>query len=53
MSTILAALYTATSLGLLRYACIFVSLFPLSAKIISWMNKFFMDDATYPQNYYF
>jgi hypothetical protein len=32
-------------MGLLRYALIFVALFPLSAKIVSWMNKFIMDDV--------
>jgi hypothetical protein len=44
--TILAALYTATALGLLRYALKYLWLSsPLSAKIVSWMNNFFMDDV--------
>jgi hypothetical protein len=30
------------ALGLLRYALIFVALFP---KVVSWMNKFIMDDV--------
>jgi hypothetical protein len=53
--TILAALSTATALGLLRYALIFVALYSLSAKIVSWMNNFFMDDvpSKLPQLFYF
>jgi hypothetical protein len=45
----------ATALGLLRYALIFVAQFPLSSKIVSWMNKFYMDDVHWklPQLFYF
>jgi hypothetical protein len=50
----LAALYNSTALGLLRYALIFVAFFPpvMSAKIVRWMNKFFIPSKLH-QLFYF